>query len=120
MTKRLVVILCAVMLLAAPIVAMAAQVNTFFPAQSQFAMAATTGSPLHSVLGIDLATLELFFVALQSNGAPGLGPAWIYGTVVSVTLLTPNLVRVTWLVSASTGGRAPFIPAGTIVLDFII
>lgn len=120
MTKRVVIVLSALALTVAPLVARAAQVNTFFPAQSQFAMAATTGSPLHSVLGVDLATLDLFFVALQSNGAPAAGSAWIYGTVVSVTLPSPNLVRVTWAVSASTGGRAPFVPAGTITIDFAI
>jgi hypothetical protein len=124
--KRLIASTCLLVVLGFPSLAPAVFFPTFFPPSANFAGQVATPSSAdgihHNFLGVNLLNLDLFFVSmLGSNGIPDPAFAWLYGRVVLVEQLGPTTFRVTWNVSASTGGvNAVFVPAGQIILTFTL
>jgi len=110
-----------VLLVCSPSLSQAGHIVTFFPDNNGMAIS-TSGEVnqiTHFLLQANLADFNLHAVFMIASGNPDFantgGRPWVFGQLVSIVESGPTFT-LTWNVSASTGGSAPFVPIGSLII----
>jgi hypothetical protein len=115
-----------VLLVCSPSLSQASHIVTLFPDNN--GMAISTSGELngitHFLMQANLADLNLHAVFMTASGNPDFanvqgGRPWVFGQLVSVVKSGPisaPTFTLTWNVSTSTGGSAPFVLIGSLTI----